>query len=993
MTISNSVNEYVFSGGTIAGTALVVKQGTAPVDFEATEQGPIDVLSGSLVGGGSIGTTTVAQNVLLNLNNNGQINGGLTSTGMVVFAGTEVGPISIQGGSLDNSGTMSTTSGQVVSMGVGAVITNESSGTINVGTLPVNSSLLFDVPHGSTLANFGTIDLWQPKMSVEGLLFGTGTISYPNGGGLDSIANTSDPRLVIGPLGVISPGPTPAGSIGDMNLYCRFDFNNDPEGGQGVAGVGTVRVDVDFSNPQTNDIINCDRWNNDTGYVLMTNINPGAGSFALGQVFQVLANSSGASYNYQDTLGFCPTILPYVPGPGLQWGVSNFNWYGSISVAQSPNVWDGQPGSNWSTNAADANWKVGHIYSDNQGAVFNDTAGGTASVNLTGNVAPEGYPSTTVTNTDNLTYTNVVITTNQPVIYPGIVVSNSLLNYVISGTGHIRGMTGLYKTGPGTLTLMTSNDFDGCVIVDNGTLVITNYWPLPNIVSLGVIGSGQTENDVILDGGTLDYVGTTNVNLSNGKNSCMVFNPGGGTIEVASSTNMLTINKAATGPGSLTKTGPGTLELTSTVDNWNGGTIVNAGYLELTAAAIGWGGLTLNNSSTLVVTNVTLTNSIDIAGPATGIQTLGASTNVFSGAWTDSGSVTFSNAGLFVFNGDLSGFSGIISLGTSSGVFQFNSATNKNPCTGSAAATFNLGTGSAKLDNLNGSNLVYNLGALAGGANTVLSGRSSTNSPATLGTTYDIGANGNSTTFSGMISNGVDTVSVVKVGAGALFLNGASTYTGSTTVSNGMLGGTGSIAGPLAVTSGGTLSPGTSSASVGTFTVNNTATFGGSVILKLNQSGLPATNDEVVVTGTITAGGKLVVTNIGPNIINGSTFQLFNKAVSGFGPVTLPTGGGSYVWNNNLTVNGSIQLASGGANAVNTNPTNIVATVSGNTLTLSWPADHTGWRLLVETNAVGSGLSMNSANWFTVVGSTNVNSVPVTMNPTNGNVFYRLVYP
>ena len=78
----------------------------------------------------------------------------------------------------------------------------------------------------------------------------------------------------------------------------------------------------------------------------MTNINTTTGSFALGQVFQVLANSSGASYNYQDTLGFCPTILPYVPGPGLQWGVSNFNWYGSISVAQSPNVWDGQPGSN-----------------------------------------------------------------------------------------------------------------------------------------------------------------------------------------------------------------------------------------------------------------------------------------------------------------------------------------------------------------------------------------------------------------------------------------------------------------------------------------------------------------------------------------------------------------------------------------------------------------------------------------------------------------------
>ena len=722
LTISNSLNQYVFTGGTVAGTAQVNKLGTNQVEFDAVEQGPINITAGTFIGDGAIGTAVVYSNVVLNYT--GSINGGLTSTGLVVFAGTETGPVSIQGGWLDNSGTMSTTSGQIVSMAGGTFLTNELSGTINVGTLPVNSSLNFDIPVGSVMANFGTVNLWQPKMSVEGLLYGTGTISYPNGGGLDSIANTSDPRLVINTYGVLSPGLAPYDSIGDMNLYCRFDFNNDPSAGQdGVAGVSTVRIEVDFNNPQQNDVINCDRWNNDTGYLLITNINPSAGSFALGQMFQIFANSSGASYNFIDTLGFCPTIQPYVPGPGLQWGVGNFNPYGFVTVTNSPNVWDGVSSANWSTNASDISWKTGQTFADNSGAVFNDSANGSTTINLAGNVAPESYTTTTVTNTDGMTYTNVVIYTNQPAIFPGIVVSNALKNYVIAGPGHIRGITGLYKTGPGTLTLLTSNDFIGNVIVDNGTLAISNYNVMPNIVSLGIQGGGEMENDIILDGGTLNYVGTTNVNLSNGKDGYPVFNPNGGTIGVASPTNMLTINKFATGLGSLTKVGAGTLQLTSTTDNYSGGTMVNAGILELSAAAIGFGTLTLNNSCVLALTNnFTVTNSVNIAGPATTIEVLGPSTNFFTGPWSGGGTVTISNAALFGFVTSLSGFNGTLSFGTSTGTFQFNNATNSNPCLGSAAATFNLGTGTATLRNFNGSNLVYNLGALSGGPNTQLIG-------------------------------------------------------------------------------------------------------------------------------------------------------------------------------------------------------------------------------------------------------------------------------
>ncbi len=140
VTITKSVNQYTFTGGTIRGTALVVKQWkTNLLTFDATEQGPINITAGSLTGNGNIGTTTISTNVVLNYS--GTINGGLTSTGTVVFAGTEVGPISIQGGTLDNSGTMSTTSGQIVTMVAGTAITNELGATINVGTLPGNSGL------------------------------------------------------------------------------------------------------------------------------------------------------------------------------------------------------------------------------------------------------------------------------------------------------------------------------------------------------------------------------------------------------------------------------------------------------------------------------------------------------------------------------------------------------------------------------------------------------------------------------------------------------------------------------------------------------------------------------------------------------------------------------------------------------------------------------------------------------------------------------------
>jgi len=76
-----------------------------------------------------------------------------------------------------------------------------------------------------------------------------------------------------------------------------------------------------------------------------------------------------------------------------------------------------------------------------------------------------------------------------------------------------------------------------------------------------------------------------------------------------------------------------------------------------------------------------------------------------------------------------------------------------------------------------------------------------------------------------------------------------------------------------------------------------------------------------------------------------------------------------------------------------TNPTNILFSVTGSTLSLSWPADHTGWRLLVQTNHLQNGLSANPNDWMTVPGSTGVDSTNFLINPALPAEFYQLIYP
>src|SRR5262249_45267650 len=81
---------------------------------------------------------------------------------------------------------------------------------------------------------------------------------------------------------------------------------------------------------------------------------------------------------------------------------------------------------------------------------------------------------------------------------------------------------------------------------------------------------------------------------------------------------------------------------------------------------------------------------------------------------------------------------------------------------------------------------------------------SGTGTVASGSATLTIGANNQSTTFGGVING---TGGLTKVGTGSQFLNGTNTYTGLTSVTAGLLGGTGTI-GNVTVGLSGSITPG-----------------------------------------------------------------------------------------------------------------------------------------------------------------------------------------
>jgi hypothetical protein len=226
-----------------------------------------------------------------------------------------------------------------------------------------------------------------------------------------------------------------------------------------------------------------------------------------------------------------------------------------------------------------------------------------------------------------------------------------------------------------------------------------------------------------------------------------------------------------------------------------------------------------------------------------------------------------------------------------------------------------------------------------------------------------------------------------------LQVNGQITVSPITVGTGGKLSGTGTIGAPTTNNAGSVLIPGNNN--IGTLTFNNSLVLNATSTNRFVVTTAGGASNSVVVSGgTLTANSSVIAINTaGDAALGAGTNVLFTySSISGSfhaPPVfdTAQTGIATYAF---IVDTGSqIQLViTNLPSSVNTNPTNITAVVTGNTLSLTWPGDHLGWTL--QTNSVDLA---NTNYWFPYPGSASVTNVNITIYPAQANVFFRLVYP
>lgn len=628
----------------------------------------------------------------------------------------------------------------------------------------------------------------------------------------------------------------------------------------------------------------------------------------------------------------------------------------------------------------------------------------------------------------------------------GVVTNDGVLAFDRTGTFTVNnGITGagaLHKLGSGVMTLSGVNDYLNNTYISNGVVKLGASEVIPD--------GGSTTGWLILDGGAtsagqLDMNGfNESVNALSGVTGTVRGNITNSSASVTT-TNKLTLNQnaATTYAGTISENpaggkialminGSGPLTLPNDSAFSGGTTIMGGAVVNGTGGSpAGTGLITMSNATyhiagnsgtfpgnNFLVLDGTIAN-LTAQSLSSGFGGYFNSTNAHDAIINVGANVSFSAADRKQFQG----FYGLVEVITGGEIRWSSSSALTN---GGDNALFRVtGLMHARNDG------IISLGALEGGG--LLDGTT------TGGTSqYIIGLKGTNTTFSGTIGGtGGNANAIIKSGPATQTFSGPLFYSGNTTISNGVL----AITGLAELTNTSTINlrqPGTLDVSgsasgglelgktvaqsligvgtnigfvtvaansairpagtggIGTLTISGALTTSGTITMDLNTTNAPTTNDLITAASVTASGGTLIVTNVGPDLTTSNYFKLFSTAVSGsFTTVSLPASNAlntvAYTWQNNLATDGSVLLLSAiGVPTVATNATNITFTAGGGNLTLSWPADHTGWTLQVQTNTRAVGLN---TNWFNVTGSTITNEMVFPVNSTDPTVFFRMVYP
>jgi autotransporter-associated beta strand protein len=524
---------------------------------------------------------------------------------------------------------------------------------------------------------------------------------------------------------------------------------------------------------------------------------------------------------------------------------------------------------------------------------------------------------------------NVVDATNTGTLRLGGTTNSFFSAAGIGPAAQYQGFSTFVKTGTSTWTLTGVTTALTPWTINQGTLAIFND------NSLGATAGGLT-----IDGGTLEFLGAVTSSRS------ITLNPSGGTFYTVGVN--ATLGGPISGLGGLTKTGAGTLTL-SGANSYMGATIVDLGTLQAGATnvfastspfTIHAGGVLDLNSFDQTLASVSGAGSITL-GSAT-LSTGGDNTNTnYSGGISGTGGLTKIGTGAFTLSGSTT-YSGATNVNV--GTLQAGAVNAFSP-----SSAFTIAPG-ATLD-LN--NFNQSIGSLAGSGFVTLGS-------AILAT----GNDNTNTAFSGGISG---SGGLTKFGSGTFTLSGLSSYTGATAINAGTLqagganvfapGSAFSVAsgatldlnsfaqsiGSLAGASGGAVSLGSATLTAGSD--NTTTTFAGAIS---GTGGLTKVGTGVMSLDGINGYSGLTTVAAGVLSVNGwnaSSSVLVNSGatlggVGTVGPTTIASGGTLAPGNSigTLNVNGTLALNSGSTYMVEVSPSSSDKTVVTGTASLAGTA-------------------------------------------------------
>ncbi len=612
-------------------------------------------------------------------------------------------------------------------------------------------------------------------------------------------------------------------------------------------------------------------------------------------------------------------------------------------------------------------------------------------------------------------------------IIPYNIAVNTTAGYMFTSSGGLGSLTGqaaITKTGSGVLNIDVTNNLSGPVTISGGTLQIGNNDALGSLGNSTVTNNATlslNRSDTVLNVGntihgtggvSIDGVGAVTISGNNDFSGSTLINVGivyltsatglgatssgtvvasGAQLYVTANVNVaepLSLNASGDGNGALRKGGAGLTVQTAPVALVTDSSIgIDSGAtLVISKSVTGGNGLTVVGTGTLTLTANSSLSSFDLNGPVVNAGTSGA---------LGAGPVTVDGTGRFVLADGINlanaVTANVISPAAVTGLFMVNDNTNGTVTTVSGPLTFNVSpaNGGDFWGPLS-SGYLNVTGPITNTATGVVSSRNGL-------VKFSGGGNYsqfilNQGTASLGADNGVCPATAIAIGA-----SGAATFDLSG-YNQALTGLTDGAANAELVTN--------SAATLRTLTLNlaNSDSFNGIIagkialvanagtsVLTLNATNA-YTGNTMVGNGTLELAQPGLAASSTVTIAGGATLQLDFAVTNQIGALVLGSASQSPgVYNNTtsptfITGSGSLLVVP----PVNTARTNLIASVSGNTLTLSWPTDHTGWRLQVQTNSLATGLS---SGWTDVPGTAAANSYNASINPANGTVFYRMVYP